>query len=96
MPLLEVIHIKKLNATVHIDEPLAETLDKYAAYIHASADEVINKALEYIFAKDKDFQKWAASDAAATVPASLHLKQTTATRKTTKPAKKPTPIAAQR
>jgi hypothetical protein len=96
MPLLEVIHIKKLSATVFIDEPHAKTLDQYAAYIHASADEVINKALEYIFAKDKDFQKHIAENPGAIVPASLRLKQPPASKKTHKAAKKPTPIAAQR
>jgi hypothetical protein len=96
MALLEVIHIKKLSATIQIDEPLAHTLDKYAHHIHASADEVIGKALEYIFARDKEFQKWAASDAAASVKPSLRLKQTPAPRNTSKPAQRPTPIASQR
>jgi hypothetical protein len=57
MALLEVIHIKKVTATFQIDEPLAHTLDQYAHHIHASADEVIGKALEFVFARDKDFQK---------------------------------------
>jgi hypothetical protein len=96
MALLEVIHIKKLTATIQIDEPLALTLDQYAHHIHASADEVIGKALEFVFARDKDFQKWASSDAAATVPPSLRLKQPSPPRKTDKTAKRPTPIAAQR
>ena len=96
MAILEVIHIKKLTATIQIDEPLALTLDQYAHHIHASADEVIGKALEFVFAKDKDFQKWASSDAAATVPQSLRLKQSPMSRKTAKAAKRPTPIAAQR
>jgi hypothetical protein len=96
MALLEVIHIKKLTATIQIDEPLALTLDQYAHHIHASADEVIGKALEFVFAKDKDFQKFAASDAAASVLPSLRLKQSPMPRKTAKAAKRPTPIAAQR
>jgi class 3 adenylate cyclase len=96
MPLLEVIHIKKLTATIQIDEPIAHTLDKYAHHIHASADEVIGKALEFVFSRDKDFQKWAASDAAASVKPSLRLKQTPGARTTKTAAKKPTPIAAQR
>ena len=74
MALLEVIHIKKLTATIQIDEPLADKLDQYAHHIHASADEVIGKALEFVFSRDKDFQKFAASDAAATVPPSLRRK----------------------
>ena len=96
MALLEVIHIRKLTATIQIDEPLADKLDQYAHHIHASADEVIGKALEFVFARDKDFQKFAASDAAATVPPSLRRKQSPMPRKTAKAAKRPTPIATQR
>jgi class 3 adenylate cyclase len=96
MALLEVIHIRKLTATIQIDEPLARTLDQYAHHIHASADEVIGKALEFVFARDKDFQKWAASDAAATVAPSLRLKQPSPPRKASKAVRKPTPIAAPR
>jgi hypothetical protein len=96
MALLEVIHIKRLTATFQIDEPLAHTLDKYAHHIHASADEVIGKALEFVFARDKDFQKWAASDAAASIPPSLRLKQPSPPRKASKAVRKPTPIVAQR
>jgi hypothetical protein len=96
MALLEVIHIRKLTATIQIDEPLADKLDQYAHHIHASADEVIGKALEFVFSKDKDFQKFAASDATATVAPSLRRKQSPMRRKTAKAAKRPTPIATQR
>ena len=44
MPLLEVQHIKKVTAAVQLEESVAVTTDKYAAFIHASADDVINKA----------------------------------------------------
>jgi hypothetical protein len=96
MPLLAVQHVKKLTATVHIEEPLAATVDKYAAFIHASADDVLNKALEYVFARDKDFQKFLSSDAAASVTPSLQLKRSRVARKVPKASKSPTPMAMQR
>ncbi|HEY5211590.1 MAG TPA: hypothetical protein VIJ38_01050 [Acidobacteriaceae bacterium] len=43
MPPLEVQHIKRATATVQIEESVALTTDKYAAFIHAIADDVINQ-----------------------------------------------------
>ena len=33
-------------------------IDQYAAFIHASADDVIDKALNYVFSKDREFQEY--------------------------------------
>lgn len=96
MPLLAVQHVKKLTATVHIEESVAATIDKYAAFIHASADDVLNKALEYVFARDKDFQKFLSSDAAASVTPSLQLKRSPGARKARKATKISGPVAMQR
>jgi hypothetical protein len=94
MPLLEVQQIKKVTATVQIEESVAATTDKYAAFIHASANDVINKALEYVFAKDKDFQKFLASDASRNpVPASLQVKECRAAEKALRASKHPIPVA---
>ncbi len=75
MPLLEVQKFTHVTATVAIEQSLAASVDKYAAFIHASADEVIAKAVEYVFAKDRDFQKFLASDEAGSVPASLQIRE---------------------
>ena len=75
MPLLEVQKVTHVTATIAIEQPLATAVDQYATFIHATADEVVNKALEYVFAKDKDFQKFLASDEAATVTASLQVRE---------------------
>ena len=56
MPLLEVIQSRQISASVRLDEATATLVDQYAAFIHASADEVVDKALNYVFAKDRDFQ----------------------------------------
>jgi hypothetical protein len=42
--LIGVEQIKKVTVTVQIEKSVATTIDKYAAFIHASADHVINKA----------------------------------------------------
>jgi hypothetical protein len=74
MPLLEVQQIKKLTATVTLEQSTAVYVDKYAAFIQATADDVVNKALEYVFSKDKEFQSFLASDAANSAPHSLRVK----------------------
>jgi hypothetical protein len=94
MPLLVVQHIKKVTAAVQFEEFVAVTTDKYAAFIHASADDVINKALEYVFAKDKDFQKFLASDASRNpVPASLQVRESRAAGKDLRTSKHPVAVA---
>ena len=56
MPLLEITQCRKINASVRLDEATATQVDQYAAFIKASADDVVDKALNYVFAKDRDFQ----------------------------------------
>ena len=93
MALIEVQYISKVTATVRLEEPVALAVDKYAAFIKASADDVINKALEYVFAKDKDFQKFLASHAAAAVVPSLQVKEIRVTNKVAKRSKSPAQLA---
>ncbi len=94
MPLLEVQHIKKVTAAVQLEESVAVATNKYAAFIRASADDVINKALEYVFAKDKDFQNFLASDASRNpVPASLRVREPRAAGKGPRASKPPVSVA---
>ena len=58
-PLLELVQSKKVTATVILEQSTAELVDRYAQYVNGGADEVVDKALNYVFAKDKDFQKYA-------------------------------------
>src|ERR1039457_3208014 len=58
MPLLEIIQTRAVSATIRVDETTAEQIDQYAAFLHASADEVVDKAPAYVFAKDRDFQEF--------------------------------------
>ena len=61
MPLLEIVPSKKVTATVSLEEPTANLVNQYAAFTRVAADDVVNKALEYVFSKDKDFQKFIGS-----------------------------------
>ena len=56
MPLLEINQNRHICASVRLDEVTATQVDQYAAFIHASADDVVDKALNYVFSKDRDFQ----------------------------------------
>ena len=58
-PLLELVQSKKVTATVTLEQSTAELVDRYAQYVNGGADEVVDKALNYVFSKDKDFQKYA-------------------------------------
>src|SRR5580692_3849372 len=58
MPLLEINRSRHICASVRLDEVTATLIDQYAAFIHASADDVIDKALNYVFSKDREFQEY--------------------------------------
>jgi hypothetical protein len=57
-PLLELVQSKKVTATVTLEQSTAELVDRYAQYVTGGADEVVDKALNYVFSKDKDFQRF--------------------------------------
>jgi hypothetical protein len=58
VPLLEINQTHYISASVRLDESTAVLVDQYAAFIHASADDVVDKALNYVFSKDRDFQEF--------------------------------------
>jgi hypothetical protein len=76
MPLLEITQTRRISATIRVDETTAEQIDQYAAFLHASADEVVDKALAYVFAKDRDFQEFLRTPEAASVAQSLRIRRT--------------------
>lgn len=75
MPLLEIVQTTHINATVRLEESTAELVDQYAAFLHAGADEVVDKALVYVFAKDRDFQEFLRTPEAAHVSQSLRIRR---------------------
>src|SRR5580692_11352427 len=75
MPLLEIIQTRQVTASIRLDEPTATLVDQYAAFLHATADEVVDKALCYVFAKDRDFQDFLRTPEAAHAPESLRIRR---------------------
>ena len=76
MALLEIAQSKQITATIRLEEKTAEQVDQYAAFIHASADDVVNHALDYVFSKDRDFQEYLKSAEAVEAVPSLRVRRT--------------------
>jgi hypothetical protein len=74
MPLLEITQSHKVTASIALEESTAKSVDSYAAFMKASADDVVNKALEYVFSKDKEFQQFLQSSAEMKAPQPLRIK----------------------
>jgi len=75
MPLLEIAQTRRyVSAMIRIEDTTAHRIDQYAAFTKSTADEVVDKALAYVFAKDKDFQEFLETPEAAQVPASLRVR----------------------
>ena len=62
MPLLDIKQVRKVTATCSLEESTAIQVDQYAAFAKCLPDEVVNKALEYTFGKDSEFQKFRATE----------------------------------
>ena len=75
MPLLEINQSRHICASIRLDETTAAQVDQYAAFIHASADDVVDKALNYVFSKDRDFQDFLKTPHAKQVAATLRVRQ---------------------
>jgi hypothetical protein len=75
MPLLEIVQTRQVTASIRLDEPTAVLIDQYAAFLHATADEVVDKALCYVFAKDREFQDFLRTPEAARAPESLRIRR---------------------
>src|ERR1700723_3309853 len=58
MPLLEVTQTRHLSASIRLTDTTASQVDQYASFIRASADDVVEQAVAYVFSKDRDFQEF--------------------------------------
>jgi hypothetical protein len=74
MPLLEITQSHKVTASIALEESTARSVDSYAAFMKASADDVVNKALDYVFSKDKEFQQFLQSSAEMKASQPLRIK----------------------
>jgi hypothetical protein len=75
MPLLEVVQTKQLSASIRLTDTTATQVDQYAAFIRASADDVVEQALAYVFSKDRDFQEFLKSPEALRVTPTLRVRR---------------------
>ena len=66
MPMLKISESKKLTA---------RRIEQYAAMTKGTPDEVIQQALDYIFSKDKDFEKFCAAEPNAKPKIALRIKR---------------------
>lgn len=89
MALLEVTQIRYVNATVRLDETTAAQVDQYAAFIHAPADDVVDKALTYVFSKDRDFQEFLRTPEAQGITPTLRVRRAAANEAAEPSVKKP-------
>jgi hypothetical protein len=76
MPLLEVIQTRQLSASIRLTDTTAAQVDQYAAFIHASADDVVEQALSYVFSKDRDFQEFLKTPQSKQVTSRLRIRRT--------------------
>ncbi len=88
MPLLEINQTHYISASVRLDEATAEQIDQYAAFDQASADDVVDKALNYVFSKDRDFQDFLKTPQAKDVPSTLRVRKGPSSGAPEEPAKK--------
>jgi len=89
MPLLEVIQTRQISASIRLTDTTATQVDQYAAFIHASADDVVEQALAYVFSKDRDFQDFLRSPQAKQVASTLRIRKAPSPEAAELPAKRP-------
>jgi len=75
MPLLEVTQTRYVSASIRLTDTTAMQIDQYAAFIHATADEVMEQALAYVFTKDRDFQEFLRTPEAQRITPTLRVRR---------------------
>ena len=88
MPLLEINQSRHICASIRLDETTAAQVDQYAAFIQASADDVVDKALNYVFSKDRDFQEFLKTPQAKQVASTLRVRKAVTNGASEQPGKK--------
>ena len=88
MSLLEITQSRQISASVRLDEATATQVDQYAAFIKATADDVVDKALNYVFAKDRDFQDFLKTPEAKQISSTLRVRKASSSEAIEPPVKK--------
>jgi hypothetical protein len=94
MPLLEVTQTRHLSASIRLTDAIALQTDQYAAFIRASADDVVEQALAYVFSKDRDFQEFLKSPEAQRITPTLRVRRAAANDAAEPSVKKPVSAAS--
>jgi hypothetical protein len=94
MPLLEVVQTKHLSASIRLTDSTATQVDQYAAFIKASANDVVEQALAYVFSKDREFQEFLRTPEAQRITPTLRVRRVTANDAADRPARKPVSSAS--
>ena len=94
MPLLEVIQTRQISASVRLTDTTALQVDQYAAFIRASADDVVEQALAYVFSKDRDFQEFLRTPEAQQITPTLRVRRIAANEAAEPASKKPSSASA--
>jgi len=89
VPLLEVVQTRHLSASIRLTDTTATQVDQYAAFIHASADEVVEQALAYVFSKDRDFQEFLKSVEAQKITPTLRVRRVPVAERAEQSPRKP-------
>ena len=92
MPLLEIKATRKVSVLCTLEESTALQVNQYAAFAKAQGDDVVNKALEYAFSKDSEFQKYRLSNPNA--PSALRVKKPASAATGARRGPKPASMAA--
>jgi hypothetical protein len=87
MPLLEVTQTRHISASIRLTDTTAMQVDQYAAFIHASADDVVEQALAYVFSKDRDFQEFLRTPEAQRIAPTLRIRRAPAPDAVEQPSK---------
>jgi len=87
MPLLEVTQTRHISASIRLTDTTALQVDQYAAFIHASADDVVEQALAYVFSKDRDFQEFLRTPEAQRITPTLRIRRVPASEVAEAPSK---------
>ena len=75
MPLLEVSQTRQISASIRLTNTTATQVNQYAGFIRASADDVVEQALTYVFSKDRDFQEFLKSPDAQKITPTLRIRK---------------------
>lgn len=94
MPLLEVTQTRHVSASIRLTDSTALLVDQYAAFIHASANDVVEQALAYVFSKDREFQEFLRTPEAQRITPTLRVRRASANDGAEASAKKPVSTAS--